>query len=203
MRLYIVRHGETDYNHQRKMQGYQEIPLNDRGIAQAARLANRLAKNSIDLIACSDLRRAVMTGCIVAARTGAPMRYDAGLRERDPGDLVESSYDDAPRFFTDPDYVPPNGESVPAFRRRVRDAFERLGAEMDGRVGSVAVVTHGLVCRVFVDEFFGPAHSDGVGSANTMITVARFEDGLWHLDEAGCTAHLRNAGVDDSGVAGG
>jgi 2,3-bisphosphoglycerate-dependent phosphoglycerate mutase len=193
MRLFVVRHGETEYNRNRKMQGYQEIPLNDRGIAQAAQLAKRLASENIDHILCSDLRRAVMTGCIVAARTGASMSYDAGLRERDPGELVEQSYDVAPQFFWDVNYVPPGGESVPDFRARVRSAFTRIREEFEGKCGTLVVVAHGHVCHAFVDEFFGSAYSDGVGTANAAITIARLEGGEWTLEQASCTAHLKES----------
>ena len=190
MKVYVTRHGETDYNRQRKMQGYQEIPLNDRGIAQAGQLAQRFTAAAPDHIVCSDLRRAVMTGCIVAAATGTPMTYCTDLRERNPGLLVESDYDDAPGFFTDPDFVPPGGESVPTFRARVREAFEQLARDYATKVETLLVVTHGMVCQAFVHEFFGPEASEGVGSANTMLTVARVESGVWHLEVASCTAHL-------------
>lgn len=190
VKVFIVRHGETDYNRQRKMQGYQEIPLNDHGIQQASQLADRLLDEQIDRIICSDLRRAVMTGCIVAARIRAPMTYDAGLRERDPGDLVEGAYDDAPAFFTDPTYTPPNGESVPAFRQRVRDTFNRIAAAHADQAEEILVVAHGLVCHAFVDEFFGPAHSAGVGATNASMTIATYDGVEWQLDKPVCHAHL-------------
>lgn len=190
MRLFIVRHGETDYNRQRRMQGYQEIPINDHGIAQATHLATRLREEAIDRIVSSDLRRTVMTGCIIASHTGAPMTYDAGFRERNPGALTESSYDDEPRFFTDADFVPPGGEGTVAFRQRVRDAFERLvsGSTQPGE--RVVVVTHGLVCNAFVSEFFGDVPGEGVGSHNTSMTVVWYDGESWTLERMGCVAHL-------------
>jgi len=190
MRIFVVRHGETDYNRERRMQGYREIPLNDRGIAQAARLAHRLAGEQIDHIVCSDLRRAVMTGCIIAARTGAAMSYDPGLRERDPGQLVERGYDEEPRFFTDPHFVPPGGEGVPAFRERVRTAFNRIAAAHENSCHTLLAVAHGLVCHAFVDEFFGGQFSEGVGAGNATLTIAHYEGGAWTLESATCAAHL-------------
>jgi probable phosphoglycerate mutase len=201
MKVYVVRHGETEYNRLRKMQGYQEIPLNDHGIAQAAQLGRRLASVPLDHIVCSDLRRAVMTGCIVAAYTGVPMSYETGLRERDPGTLVESYYDEHPAFFTDPAYVPPSGEGVDAFRTRVTACFEGLAAQYGATCGHLLVVTHGLVCHAFVDSFFGATASMGVGSANTMMTVARVDGAGWHLEEAGCTAHLEGTAGSSRGAS--
>jgi broad specificity phosphatase PhoE len=186
----IARHGETEYNRLRKMQGYQEIPLNDIGITQADRLARHLVTYKVKHIVCSDLRRAVMTGSIVAAHTGATMSYETGLRERDPGELTESMYEDSPRFFTDENYVPPGGEGVAVFRERVRDTFNRVAKTYAPRLDCLAVVTHGLVCRAFVREFFGEEEAAGVGAQNTSLTIARYESLAWHLDKAACVAHL-------------
>jgi len=190
MRLYIARHGETDHNRNRLMQGYREIPINDRGIAQAAQLAHRLDGESVERIVSSDLRRAVMTACVAAARIGAPMEYNAGLRERDPGLLTGRSYDDEPRFFTDESYLPPEGEGVAEFRARVRATFEAITADRRHDAERVLVVTHGLVCHAFVHEFFGPELAEGVGAHNAALTVAEFRDGAWLLIDRACAAHL-------------
>lgn len=190
MKLFVVRHGETDYNVERKMQGYDEIPLNGQGIRQATLLGRRLMGESLDRIVSSDLRRAVMTACIVASHTGLPIHYDSGLRERDPGALTGNSYDDEPRFFSDSTYVPPSGEGVPQFRSRVKRAFQTLVSEVLLPHERVVVVTHGLVCQAFVAEFFGEEQSIGVGSRNTAMTVASFEKGLWQLETRDCALHL-------------
>lgn len=190
MLLYIVRHGETDYNRTRVMQGYQEIPLNDRGIAQATQLALRLRDAKIDRVVCSDLRRAVMTGCIIASYCDVPMTYAPELRERNPGDLTGQPYDDEPRFFTDKIYVPPGGESITTFFRRVREAFEDLVDHPEWADDRIAVVTHGLVCHAFVTQFFGEQEGDGVGARNASLSVVRFEGGRWTIEELDTTTHL-------------
>ncbi len=190
MKVIVVRHGETDYNRARRMQGYGEVPLNDRGIRQAAQLATHLATQGVEQIICSDLRRTVMTGCIIASQLNVHIEYDAGLRERDPGDFVGASYDDAPGFFNDPDFVPPNGEGVPAFRQRVRETFANINARYSESTETLLVVTHGLVCHAFVEEFFGPAFSAGVGAGNGTLSIARVVAGEWQLEKATCDAHL-------------
>lgn len=190
MRLYIVRHGETDFNRDRMMQGYHEIPLNERGIRQATLLAHRLKEERLNRIICSDLRRAVMTGCIVASHTGAPLDYDPALRERNPGLLTGKSYDEEPRFFTDIEFVPPEGEGVRAFRSRVRRAFEHLAHRADLATERVAVITHGLVCHAFVCEFFGDDAAEGIGSRNAALTLAEHDGGRWTLVARDCATHL-------------
>lgn len=190
MRLFIVRHGETDYNRNRMMQGYHEIPLNERGIRQATLLAHRLKNEHLDRIVSSDLRRAVMTACIVASHTGVAMDYDPSLRERNPGLLTGKSYDDEPRFFTDPAYIPPEGEGVAEFRARVRNAFEAIAETARHADERLAIITHGLVCRAFVMEFFGDQGNDEVGSRNTALTLANYDRGQWSLVTADCAGHL-------------
>jgi len=190
MRLFIVRHGETDFNRNRVMQGYHEIPLNERGIRQATLLAYRLVEERLDRIVSSDLRRAVMTACIVASHTGVAMDYDPALRERNPGLLTGKSYDEEPRFFTDPNFIPPEGEGVAEFRARVRRAFEALVADARHPNERVAVITHGLVCRAFVSEFFGEEGNEEVGARNTAVTLADYDRGQWTLVTADCAGHL-------------
>lgn len=195
MRLYIVRHGETDHNRNRLMQGYREIPLNDLGIRQATQLARRIAGEGIERIVTSDLRRAVMTACIAASHIGAPMEYAPGLRERNPGLLTGCSYDDEPRFFTDEHFVPPEGEGTAEFRERVRLAFEELAASSRHDGERVLVVTHGLVCHAFVHLFFGLDQAEGVGSRNASLTVAEFDGEGWRLIDRSCAAHLDEVGA--------
>jgi broad specificity phosphatase PhoE len=190
MRLFVVRHGETDFNRNRVMQGYHEIPLNELGIRQATLLAHRLKDECIDRIVSSDLRRAVMTACIVASHTNVSIDYEPALRERNPGLLTGKSYDEEPRFFTDPAFIPPEGEGMAEFRARVRRAFEALAADARHPSERVAVITHGLVCRAFVSEFFGEKGSEEVGARNTAVTLADYDHGRWSLVTADCAGHL-------------
>lgn len=190
MKLFIARHGETDHNRNRIMQGYEEVPLNDRGIRQATLLAQRLRQEQVERIISSDLRRAVMTACIVASHTGAGMDYDPALRERNPGALIGQSYDFEPRFFTDETYVPPAGEGVLEFRARVRRAFEALAQDARHAGRRVAVITHGLVCHAFVVEFFGEEAAEGVGARNASLTLASYTQGRWSLETRDCAEHL-------------
>jgi len=200
MQLYVVRHGETDYNRARIMQGYQEIPLNDHGISQATELAYRLRDEGIHRVVCSDLRRAVMTGCIIASHAGVPLEYVSELRERNPGVLTEQPYDEEPRFFTDKIYVPPGGESIATFFTRVKRAFEQLVSRPELADERVAVVTHGLVCHAFVTQFFGEDEGNGVGARNASMNVVSYEGGTWRLMDLDTVSHLstKNAPIESS-----
>src|SRR5262250_949339 len=91
MAIYLIRHGETDSNAARIVQT-PDVPLSTRGLAQAGRAADRLAKLGVGAILSSDLRRAVMTADRLNASTGAPTTFDAGLQERNYGDIRGQAY---------------------------------------------------------------------------------------------------------------
>ena len=81
-RLYIVRHGETAWNLEQRIQGQLDIPLNDTGRGQAARMAQALAGEGIAAVYSSDLSRAAETAAALAQAAGLPLRTDPSLRER-------------------------------------------------------------------------------------------------------------------------
>src|SRR5581483_12433051 len=84
--LLLVRHGETDWNSERRWQGHADEPLNETGRAQAREVADELADRSIDAVYSSDLSRARETAEIIAARLGLSVTTDARLGEVDVGD---------------------------------------------------------------------------------------------------------------------
>jgi len=85
--LLLVRHGETDWNAEGRLQGHTDRPLNDFGRRQAAALAERLADDDIDAVYASDLARARETAEILADRLGLAVVTDPDLRERNWGQL--------------------------------------------------------------------------------------------------------------------
>ncbi len=191
MRVYLIRHGETDYNRIGRMQGHGEVPLNDLGILQATRLAQRLAGESIDHIYASDIRRTVMTAAVIASHTGAGVTYEPGFRERDPGDLTGNYYDTCMAFFHDDTFEPPGGESVPVFHARVRGAFDALAEREGGNGRRLAVVSHGMVCMAF-HRIFTPEVLEGMDdftSKNASVSVLNY-DGDWHAEQVLDASHL-------------
>lgn len=193
MRLYLIRHGETDYNRERRMQGHGPVPLNAAGIAQATRLAGRLAdEGAIDHIYSSDLLRTRMTAEILAGHTGRDVTYHELFRERDPGDLTDRSYEEGLAFFTDPDFDPPGGESVSVFADRVRRAADHL-IELEGTRGrTVALVTHGMFCSAFLEGVLRRARTGGFSWPNTALTISAYDPAgrAWTLETLACAAHL-------------
>jgi probable phosphoglycerate mutase len=151
-RVLAIRHGETAWNRDARIQGQIDIPLNDTGLAQARRLAQALVEDTLAAVYSSDLLRAHQTAEAVAAAQGLVVQPDAGLRERHFGDFEGRTYHDieadlpdlAQRWRRrDPDFGPPGGEVLQAFFARSVAAIERIAAAHRGE--TIAVVCHGGV----------------------------------------------------------
>src|ERR1700752_1299889 len=111
MGIFVIRHGETDWNAARIVQ-LPETRLSARGLAQAERVAERLARVGVARIVTSDLARAAMTAEAGRARTNAPIEVEPALAERDFGDLRGTPYAELTMDPFADDYIPPRGESV-------------------------------------------------------------------------------------------
>src|SRR6202047_2779417 len=190
MTILIVRHGETDGNALRILQR-PDVPLNERGIGQAERLARRLADHGFVHILCSDLLRARMTAAPIAALSGIAIEESPLLQERNFGDLRGMAYEALTEDPFGPDVAPPNGEDWPTFHARVADAFAVIVSRRRSMNGTLVVVTHGLVCRALVERHallpegaVAPERFD-----NTSITVLH-EDAPHGISLINCTRHL-------------
>lgn len=87
MSIYITRHGQTNWNIERRFQGRTDNKLNENGINQAHEVAEKLANEPLDLIICSPLIRAIQTAEIINKKRGMPILFDENLLERDYGEL--------------------------------------------------------------------------------------------------------------------
>ena len=145
--ILLIRHGETVGNAARVVQ-HPDDPLSPRGIAQAERLARRLASEGVSAIVSSDYARARGTAERLQQLTGAPLLFEPLLQERNFGDLRGTPYSEIGFDMFGLDYAPPNGESWPVFHARVDRAWARVQEHLSATAGGrLAVVTHGLVCR--------------------------------------------------------
>lgn len=169
-RLLLVRHGETAWNADGRIQGHLDIALNEIGRAQAGRLAAKLRDEGerIDLIYSSDLARARQTAQAVADATGVPLRATPGLRERCFGvfqgrrfaDVEAELPQDAERWRRrDPHWAPPGGgESLLQFKERITQVVCGLAAQNMGK--HVAMFTHGGVLDVLYRAATGASLQD-------------------------------------------
>ena len=151
--LHFIRHGETDWNAGRRVQGHTDVPLSTRGQEQADELAARLADWPIGAIYSSDLRRALDTARPLADRLGLEPVVDPILRERNFGVFeglqdaeVEAQLDDPGAFWRDPDTRPDEGESRREVWDRVIGFLNRLLEEPPA--DEIAIVSHGGPIRL-------------------------------------------------------
>jgi probable phosphoglycerate mutase len=154
-RVIAVRHGETAWNVDTRIQGQLDIELNDTGLWQARRVAQALVEEPIAAIYASDLARAWQTAEAIAGPHGISITADPGLRERAFGtfegrtfaDIDAESPEEARLWRTrDPEFAPEGGESLLTFRDRVTGTADRIAARHPGEL--VVMVAHGGVMDV-------------------------------------------------------
>lgn len=199
--LILVRHGETALNAARVLQP-ADTPLSDRGLRQAERLAERLARLGVAHVLCSDLLRARMTAGAAIRATGAPADYSALLAERNFGDLRGTPYTELTADVFARGYEPPGGESEAAFDERVDRAWRYILAGLASTPGNLLVVTHGLVCRSLVGRFLKMpvGREPPVRFGNASVTlVGRVPP--YAVELLDCVAHLSGDAADDRGTA--
>jgi broad specificity phosphatase PhoE len=147
--IHLVRHGETDWNHELRWQGHSDVPLNERGREQARELADQLSVAGFSAVYSSDLSRAAETAQIVADRLSLPVQTDAALREIDVGswegftltEIEARSPEAVTRWDEQGEHGWEGGESHTAMMARVRDAIRSIAARHEGE--EVVVVSHG------------------------------------------------------------
>ena len=154
-RIIAIRHGETAWNVDTRIQGHLDIPLNDTGLWQARQVARALAGEPLSAIYASDLQRAHTTARAIADATGAPLLPEPALRERSFGELegrtfaeIEAELPEQARRWRqrDPHFAPEGGETLVQLRERIAATTHRLAALHTG--GLVVLVAHGGVLDV-------------------------------------------------------
>jgi probable phosphoglycerate mutase len=203
--ILLIRHGETLWNGEGRIQGHRDSPLSELGRAQAAAVGARLAAEGIDHLASSDLGRALETAAAVADATDLEIFVDARLRERSYGALEGMTWKEIererPADFArlsshDPNFRPEHGESLMDFRERVLGVLAELAHAAGGT--RAAIVTHGGVLGVLYREvnripFDVPRNYT---LANASINRFVLEAGTWRLEHWGDVEHLETT-LDD------
>lgn len=172
----FIRHGQTDWNRDGRLQGSSDIPLNDTGRAQALEAAEILASERWDAIVSSPLQRARETAEIIARELGIELGPSyPGLVERDYGEVEGRDDAECRRLYPDRDY--PGAESFASVTARGRAALEALAAEYGPR--EVIVVSHGSIIRYTLESIVGrPLESVRNGA---ISRVAR-DRGTWRVE---------------------
>jgi broad specificity phosphatase PhoE len=206
-RYLLIRHGESVWNGERRIQGNQDPPLSARGRRQAALLARRLSVRlpGAAAVYASPLRRAAETAETVRAAMGVPVFTDPGLREMCLGKWEGMTVPEIQAAFpgtyeawlADPLMHPaPGGERLETFGTRITAAFERVRAAQPGK--DVILVSHGgpikaLLCHVLGLEIRSLFR---IKQDNTAVSLVEVDDATRRVVLVNDTCHLTEAGAD-------
>ncbi|MCK5883849.1 MAG: histidine phosphatase family protein [Bacteriovoracaceae bacterium] len=185
--LYLFRHGETNWNKEKRFQGHLDIPLNEEGRRQAQKLKSRLELLTPDAIVSSDLKRAVMTTTIAAEQLDVPTHFSELLREANLGEAQGKTQDEVKElwgenalkewFTGSPEFKFPNGEPKKAASKRARDYISNF--LKDHPCNKLAVSTHGyLIFRILCDISDVDPKTLNVGNCE-IYEIEIDQSGVW------------------------
>ncbi len=197
--LILIRHGQTLWNQQHRMQGHSDSPLTETGVRQSRLLGQRLARMQFTALYSSDSGRAHHTARNVAEITGHQVLIDSRLRERHfgvfeglSGEEIQARYPEAYARFKnrDVDYVIPGGESARAFRDRALHVLNEIADRHRNEL--IVVITHGLVLDVIYRTSVGVPFEERrmFDLVNAGINQFRYDAGTWNLEVWGDGSHL-------------
>lgn len=208
--FWLIRHGETQWNADRRLQGWRDIDLNDVGMQQAEQLAEHLSSANftarIDHVVSSDLARAHQTATVSAHHFGVPITTTPTLRERNYGiyeghplTVVQGRRAGLKDFnLRDPHAPIQDGETLTVFAQRIKGAFEDLAVAYPGR--NVMVFAHGgvidIVWRLTQQLDLEAFRAEAIvnASINEFSVDARQQ---WQMTRWGQTKHLETDALDD------
>lgn len=195
MLIYLMRHGETDWNKERRLQGQSDIPLNEYGIELAVKTAGALAEVPFDRAFCSPLKRAEETARIMLGDRQTPLYSDVRLKEIHFGIHEGVCFDAAKQdpedplhdFFCEPDrYIPPEGaESFSQVMERGHSFLKEKIVPLEGVCESVLVVAHGAFNRSLLSSVMGLPLKDfwRIALPNCAVSILSLEKGQFKVME--------------------
>ena len=209
-RVLAIRHGETAWNVDTRIQGKLDIGLNEKGRDQAQRLGAALAKSQaqqpITAIYSSDLWRAYDTALAISKAIHVPVVSDEGLRERGFGVFEGKTFDEIAQLWPDqslrwrqrdPHFCPEGGESLTQFTERILKASQALAARHSGQ--QIALVAHGGV----MDVLYRAATGQGIQAprtwslGNAVINRLLWSPTAFTLVGWNDAQHLEDAAMDE------
>jgi 2,3-bisphosphoglycerate-dependent phosphoglycerate mutase len=198
-RVFLIRHGQTDWNMTGRWQGQEPVPLNAQGFEQARALASYLRQRPIQAIYSSDLSRAFQTAAAIGEAVGVMPQADTRWRELHLGifqgltkDEIEATHPTEWAALHEDywGYKVPNGESRREMQARALSAWEAIVAAGAGR--EVAIVSHGGTLKILLLTLFDGLGPDfrAVDISNTSVTVLERDGEHWRVAELAVTPHL-------------
>ena len=208
-KLCLIRHGETAWNAERRLQGHTDIPLNARGEVQARQMARALKDAGItfDVMYTSDLKRAADTANAVTQLFGVGAKVEAALRERHFGALQGLSISEAPllrpdiwqaHIARDLDHELEGGESIRQFALRVQSALDQIQEQHAGK--TILIVSHGgtldMMYRIASNQALSTERVVSVPNASLNWITHQPGDG-WIVEQWADTRHLESPALEN------
>ncbi|MHA1221918.1 MAG: histidine phosphatase family protein [Candidatus Heimdallarchaeaceae archaeon] len=182
MRIFLVRHGETDHNKERVIMGQLDIHLNKMGRMQSERLMKALENKNIEVIYTSDLSRAVETAEIINKELKVPLILSKGLREHTLGKLDGITIREFLEKFTsvmefEKHILPEGGEKIDVFKERVWKEFQNI-IQREKSKKNILVVSHGGSMRVIIQKILNADDVifDSLQQDNCCIDILNFRE---------------------------
>lgn len=208
-KLCLIRHGETAWNAERRLQGHTDTPLNPKGVLQARQMAQALKDINLgfDVLYTSDLKRAADTANAVVELFGVEAQVDSALRERNFGALQGLSITEAPllrpdiwqaHIARDLDHDLEGGESIQQFSLRVRNALDGIQKRHAGK--TILVVSHGgtldMMYRIASNQSLSAQRIVSVPNAS-LNWISHEESSGWVVDQWADTRHLKGSALEN------
>ncbi|QWE24651.1 histidine phosphatase family protein [Polynucleobacter sp. AP-Elch-400A-B2] len=207
-KLCLIRHGETTWNAERRLQGHTDIPLNPKGIQQARQMAQAIknTKLSFDALYTSDLKRAADTANAIVELFGVEARVDSALRERHFGALQGLTIQDAPllqpaiwqaHIARDLEHELAGGESIEQFAIRVQTVLDKIQEQHSGQ--TILLVSHGgtldMVYRIASKQALSAERVASV--PNASFNWISHQKGVgWSVEKWADTRHLEGSALE-------
>ena len=208
-KLCLIRHGETAWNAERRLQGHTDIPLNAKGILQARQMAQALKDIELkfDVLYTSDLKRAADTANAVVELFGIEAQVDSTLRERHFGGLQGLSISEAPlkrndiwraHIARDLEHDLDGGESIQQFALRVQNALDKMQVRHTGK--TILIVSHGgtleMMYRIASQQPLDAERVASVPNASLNWLTHTEGDG-WAVERWADTRHLEGPALEN------
>ncbi|UQZ92329.1 histidine phosphatase family protein [Bacillus safensis] len=183
----LVRHGETDWNAAKRIQGRTDIPLNDTGKWQAEQTGLYLKDVHWDVVISSPLIRAKETAHLILNHVHAPLVIMDDFIERDYGDAEGMSFEERQKLFPDKQY--PNMEPLETIQNRMLEGIEKVRAAYPDQ--HVLIVAHGAAIHALLttlaDEHMGLQNTRLV---NACLNYVEWTDDKWKVRDYNVVSHL-------------
>lgn len=202
--IYLTRHGETIWNLEKRLQGWNNSPLTKDGIDQAKNLSKRLEDINIDVIYTSPSERAFKTAKILKGEKDLEIKLHEGLKEMGFGlweGMIWEEIENSEKYgkelynlyYNPKEYKPFEGEKLDVFEKRTKEALEEIIENNKGK--DVLIVTHGITLKLMVGYFENLGIEEtikGIVMGQTSLTKITIEEDTYNIEFKNDTSHYQD-----------